>query len=261
MGGPSWNVRRDLVWRQNNDNFSYVARGKQVFGDCHICGLYSKLSFEHVPPEAAFNDRNIRQVHGFEAIHGQDLDNLRGRLSQRGAGGYTLCKRFACQAARILIFTRARATLYYPYHIYPLRVLKQIICMFFSANGPSFQSKYPDLVRFVLNKEQKYLQPDLQIYAFLSESDRSRQTGIAAIANLDNKVRTISEITFPPIGFVMALSSERPDDRLIDISFFARYPYNKWTDVSLNLPALPIYTYLPGDYRSREQVLSGMKNN
>jgi hypothetical protein len=28
-------------------------------GLCHICGKYGKLSFEHSPPEAAFNNRPL----------------------------------------------------------------------------------------------------------------------------------------------------------------------------------------------------------
>ena len=164
------------------------------------------------------------------------------------------------QPARILNFTRGRASLHYPYHIFPLRVIKQIICMFFSANGPTFQSVHPELARFVLNKEQKYIDPRYHIYAFLTESNRSRQTGIVAMANIDtHKVRVLSEITFAPLGFVMVLSSEPSDDRLVDISFFARYGYNDWTEISLNLPSLPIYTAFPGDYRNREQVLAEMK--
>jgi hypothetical protein len=37
------------------------------FDICHICGTYGKLSFEHVPPRAAFNDRRILHV-AFEEI-------------------------------------------------------------------------------------------------------------------------------------------------------------------------------------------------
>ncbi len=29
------------------------------FGLCHICGVYSKLYFEHVPPRAAYNDQRV----------------------------------------------------------------------------------------------------------------------------------------------------------------------------------------------------------
>src|SRR6267142_5142636 len=135
-----------------------MARGKTVFGTCHLCGLSRKLSFEHVPPHAAFNEYPIMEARGLEMFEERDIDRIKGRISQRGAGGYTLCERcnndtgawygtafvsWAYQAARILALTRGQPSLYYEYHLYPLSVIKQIICMFFSANGPSFQTQHP----------------------------------------------------------------------------------------------------------------------
>jgi hypothetical protein len=38
-------------------NRTFMAR--PVFGFRHICGTHGKLSFEHVPPDATFNDRRI----------------------------------------------------------------------------------------------------------------------------------------------------------------------------------------------------------
>jgi len=35
-----------------------MARGKRVRGICHICGKHRDLSFEHVPPQSAFNNSN-----------------------------------------------------------------------------------------------------------------------------------------------------------------------------------------------------------
>lgn len=67
-----------------------------ILGTCRICGTEDELSFEHVPPRAAFNNHRI-----FEA----DIDALRtgkwspgeriedGKYKQRGAGAHTLCGR------------------------------------------------------------------------------------------------------------------------------------------------------------------------
>ena len=65
----------------------------------------------------------------------------------------------------------------------------------------------------------------------------------------------LSETTFPPFGFVMTFNSPSPDDRLTDITYFAKYPYKELRTLWLQLPVLPIYTAFPGDYRPREQVL------
>jgi hypothetical protein len=65
-----------------------------------------------------------------------------------------------------------------------------------------------------------------------------------------------SEISFPPFGYILTEDSPPPDRRLVDISFFAQYGYNDWVDISLRLPVLPIYSWLPGDFRSRDEVLA-----
>ena len=148
---------------------------KPVFGSCHICGQHTKLSFEHVPPRAAFNDCPAVGKQFSELINKNPNDYFeeKGEVSQRGpVGGYTLCEecnnntgawygtefaKWAHQGMDILEYTYSSPSLYYRFHIFPLRVLKQIICMFFSITDDLFACNHPDLVRFVLNKNECYL--------------------------------------------------------------------------------------------------------
>jgi hypothetical protein len=70
------------------------------------------------------------------------------------------------------------------------------------------------------------------------------------------RFHTVSEITFPPFGFLMAIDCVWPDQRLGDISEFANFDYNDWVcGLTMRLPIMPIYTAYPGDYRSRDEVL------
>jgi hypothetical protein len=209
------------------------------FGPCHLCGTFTKRSFEHVPPRSAFNNRRILEARGWEIFRENNPDKVGGVIRQKGAGAYTLCGRcnndtgswyggafvdWVQQGAQAVMSQRHLTTFNYEYHVYPLRVIKQIICMFFSANGPSFQSAFPKLAKFVLDRWEKHLDPSIRVYAYFNISDRSRQTGIASIGNIESgKMRTVSEITFPPIGFLMTLSCESPDEKLTDISFFSKY--------------------------------------
>ena len=250
-----------------------MARRKHIVGVCHLCGVKTKLSFEHVPPKAAFNDKPIVNACIDELIKkDKDLDDISGKTLQRGAGGYTLCEKcnsstgawygpayvdWIYQVARILLLSKGNPSLYYPYRIFPLRVIKQIICMFFSANGEKFREAQQDLVRFVLNKESRFLEPHIRIYCFYSPSARSRQSGVSGVLNFKtHSQKIISEIIFPPMGYVMSLNGMPPDERLFDITFLSKYHYNDCKELSLNLPSLPIYTYFPGDYRSKREVLS-----
>lgn len=114
----------------------------------------------------------------------------------------------------ILQKTERQPTLYYVFHIFPLRVIKQIVCMFFSANSPHFCDKQPNLVKFVLERGRKYLDPKIRIYTFYTTSSYLRQTGVSGILRLGKGTYVISEITFPPFGYIMSLDSKLHDFRL-----------------------------------------------
>lgn len=246
------------------------------FGKCHICGLSTKLSFEHVPPRAAFNDRQVLYKEVMKLINHFPEEIKGGRISQKGMGGYTLCPKcnnntgkwygsafadFAYQGMSILNNTDNKPTLFHNFFIYPLRVLKQILCMFFSANGSNFQEKNLELVRFVLNKDAKYLNPKIKIYAFYNISKHIRSTGVVSLMNLSGDFKMFSEITFPPFGYVMDFENRTPDKRLVDISYFAKYDYNTWTSMFLKFPLLPVYSFVPGDYRTEEEIKKTIEEN
>src|SRR5437867_6464853 len=193
----------------------------KVIGPCHICGTVGGLSFEHVPPRAAFNDRPVENPDIRKLIGRGDpgvLDNPRGRKSQRGAGAYTLCPRcngitghwygaayvdWAVQGLELLRAAGGPPSLYHQFHIFPLRVLKQVITMFFSANGPNFRATHPGLVRFVLNRDEHDIDPAIRVFAFYTLSNRSRQSGVSGLVRLSDdglsaQAKFFSEITFPP---------------------------------------------------------------
>ena len=67
-------------------------------GKCHLCGKQCELTFEHVPPKKAYNNKKVhlinRDIFINHIISGNkpwDLSGLRYKVSQRGLGGYTLC--------------------------------------------------------------------------------------------------------------------------------------------------------------------------
>jgi hypothetical protein len=252
-------------------------RRRNVRGPCHICGVVTDLSFEHVPPRAAFNEHPVWELRG-DAVFRADLDNLpRGVQRQRGSGEYTLCEPcnkttggwygrafagFAFQAAEILYATRGRASLHYPFHFAPLRVLKQIVCMFMSINSPAFAQVNPELVRFVKNKRAFSLPPKYRFFIYYNAGTRSRSAGVSGLLNTNShQIRVLSEMTFPPFGYVLSLKGESPDDRLVDISWFARFLYDDWGHFTMRLPVLDVFTPFPGDYRDRQTVLREAARN
>ncbi|MGH6988497.1 MAG: hypothetical protein ACREFD_12240 [Stellaceae bacterium] len=166
-----------------------------------------------------------------------------------------------------LIASRGQASFALPYNLHPLRVLKQIVCMFFSVNGPEFHKAQPDLVRFVLNTETRILPPHVRVYAFYTFSGRGRAMGamgiVRGLGTGNSTLHILSEIAHPPFGFVLALgNSPPPDANLCDISGFSQFEYREWrAGVSMKLPLKSIYTPFAGDYRTREQTLFDVEAN
>jgi len=237
------------------------------------------LSFEHVPPRSAFNDHPVLVANIKELIGNWDgeLKSIKGRVHQLGAGDYTLCEEcnndigawygnafadWAYQAFRVLTYASGEPTLYYQFRVFPLRVIKQIVCMFFSSNGPDFRTAHPNLVKFVLNSEVRYIEPSIRIYTYYKLAPVSRQSGVASLLNIEKQQGyTFSEIAFIPLGYLMTLESKVPDNRPIDISFFANYRYDDRKEFSFRIPVLPVYTYFPADYRNRDEVLATGREN
>ncbi len=253
-----------------------MARGKKVKGTCCICGKYGELSFEHVPPEKAFNDRPLVRKHVEWMREGGPEVGRGGKTEQKGAGGHTLCKKcnndtgswygnayveWAKQGLEAIDRCGWGTLVGCRFEIYPLRVLKEIVCMFFSANGPGFAKRHPDLVDFVLCRERSYVQPDVRIYAFYTISGLLKQTGVQTFGKLQKGMYVFSEITFPPLGYVMFLGCGPHDERLYDISFFDQFGYREKRSVDLILPGLPVVSVYPGDYRTPKQIQQTLEEN
>src|SRR5262245_23369761 len=60
---------------------------------CRICGEVTRLSFEHVPPKGTGNTGRVEML-GIEAwLAREDRGaKVRGTISQRGSGAYSLCR-------------------------------------------------------------------------------------------------------------------------------------------------------------------------
>jgi hypothetical protein len=251
-------------------------------GDCCICGANGKLSFEHVPPQAAFNDRRVFEANINGLLNGKWSPGERieeGKYKQRGAGRYSLCGKcnsdtggwygssyvdVARQAMYRLHYSQGNmAGLAYPYGMFPLRFLKQISAMFFSACGPALQDRNPDLVRFVLNKDERRLPPQIRYFAYLhhpTDSTCIRQSGITGMMRGSHQF-LFSEIAFPPFGLIMSINSPPVHTDLCEITHLNQYSYRQWDVVYLKLPVFPVTTWFPGDFRTVEGVLKDQAEN
>ncbi len=252
-------------------------------GKCHLCGEREKLSFEHVPPRGAFNKSTIK-IYGGNEIIGRDghkfpwdFSDLRGKQSQRGFGQYTLCEacnsftgakygaayiEFIYQGWNILVNNLGRKNISANFtNIYPLRVLKQLISMFFSINSPNFTISNSNLSKFVLSPSNKGLNNrDYALYIYFLAGNISKYIGLSGVLKIGGRNRYISEMANMPFGFVLEIDPVKgikEKYNLCDILGFANcYNYDECTDIKLNIPFLDSNTIYPIDYRTREEIFN-----
>jgi hypothetical protein len=232
-----------------------------------------------VPPQAAFNNKRVLKAKFEDIISlGPDETPQNPRYQQGGAWMYTLCAKcnnltgkwyggsfvdWSYQGMSILLSASGRPSLVYLYHIFPLRVIKQIATMFFSVNNDRFGDGFPDLASFVLNRQERSLSPFYRFFAYYKTGSELRYAARLVKANTRRgQFEVFSEIAFPPFGYVLTFDSEPPDSRLYEITHFAKYAYNDWCDQELRLPVLETHLPgVPGDYRTKEQIMNDYSRN
>jgi hypothetical protein len=245
--------------------------------ECSICRMVATLSYEHVPPESAFNSSRVLVADSSRLFgprsHEQYL-SPRGKFDQRGAGGYTTCEKcnnltghwygpsyadWAAQGMRYLRSFPKGSSLSLPFKIAPLRVLKQIICMFASACGYQLLEQEQALRKFVLDRDYNQLPPSLRVYCCLMgrDSRASRQSGITGVIDGSRgavKAHTFSEIAFPPFVYLLTIKSPPIDQHLQDISFFSESVFGQFRQIHLHLEAREIASPYPGDFRTDMEI-------
>lgn len=222
---------------------------KSKKGKCRICGKTGPLTYEHVPQRKAFNS-NKALVYYSRKILEQDSEGfpweisfrLKGKQLQRGIGAYTLCERcnnntgaWYGNALVDFIYKGYRETYNRKYvnnswvtitldKIYPLRIIKQIMAMFFSINNPNLSDAHEELREFVLSKEKRGIsEKDFGFYLYVLRGKILKRLGIIVIGNIGERPfcpRIVSELSTSPFGLVLEF---QPKDKkgFCDIIFFA----------------------------------------
>lgn len=140
----------------------------EIIGICCLCGLKKKLSFEHVPPKSALNNKLV-YIQNIEQISDTNSKIYQTKSrSPRGFGGYTLCEScnsntgkwyandyadFAMQGLKIIKgYQNPALYIKGKYKIKPLNIIKQILVMFMSADKVGQYRSNKALVDFLLIK-------------------------------------------------------------------------------------------------------------
>lgn len=254
------------------------------FGKCALCGKEGKLSFEHIPPESAFNDQPAKTVSFMTALSNKDrlpwdFNGLKYTNHQRGMGDYTLCEScnnntgswygeaytyIASIAQQMLSMTIPpdKDSLVIK-DAYPLRFVKQIISMFCSLNPTS---NIADLRQFVLDKNATGIdKTKYRLHMFFTRSTISRTVPyIVKVLSSDRILCSmgVSEIVVPPLGFILYF--DPTEDYCfdgVDITGFADCKYDDKAKIAIPLCILDVNHFFPTDYRTKDEILRVRKEN
>ncbi len=216
---------------QARDVAALKAFSKIHVDQCHICGVFDKMSFEHIPPEEALNSNSAKIYDGHNVLAKNKGEPSRFAILQQGMGKYSLCE--SCNNSTgnwyaSAYSTFAKATAYAlqqmeplshgdifsfkTKEIPPLAIVKQIITMFCSLLPlPEVQRLGFD--KLLLDRESSKVdtsQFDLRIYLTSPEVAQLMIGPACVLRKTDTGMESVcvSDLAVYPFGFILNLSPE-----------------------------------------------------
>lgn len=244
------------------------------FGICHLCKKSKQLSFEHIPPKAAFNKyTKFRSVPFLEYVQNSHRKDYKpnAKLQQGGTGRYCLCRdcnsflgnnyvpdyfKMAQTGKGVFRDNDFMRAIFTTNGISPLRLLKQIIAMFVCTNDVGFTDANPELLIFLSDPEEKFLPEKFRVFMYLNNAGQIRN--LATIYT--NHYGLVNEIAFPPLGFVLSMDSNFSFP-LTEITHFKDIDEDYRGYVHFDLFNHPTHLPFPIDYRTQEQIDEAIKES
>jgi hypothetical protein len=241
-------------------------------GLCRLCGDYKELSFEHIPPKKAFNNKG-------QLLTTIEILDKKWSPSkpQKGLGKNSLCENcnkltgswygnefvdWTKQGMEWLdkLQNKESIDLQLPFYICPLNVLKQIMVMALAMSAEASLDYHSDLRTFVLSKQQRLFPKKYRVHVYFQKDGQPRFESGIGIMKIDSGHSNYveAEVALPPFGYCVSKNIERSKSLvdykgLYDITWFSEYRYDEWSSVYLKLPKLETHGPVPLDYRSKSE--------
>ena len=257
-----------------------------LMSKCHICRKIEELTNEHVPPRSAFNSQRSILYGSKEVLNvitsdsfPWDFSSQKGTQKQSGIGFKKLCATcnnntgswygpgfvdFIIQGIKAVISNQTKNRINIKFKdIYPLKIMKQIVCMFLAINRPELAERNIGLREFALDKQKKGLPDKYKFYIYGFKGKLIKYVGLGSIIkntkilSRDN-IRFVSEIAAMSSGYVMEIDPKK-EDLLVDITHFSDYKFSQKIDLDIELPLLECNSVYPLDYRSQKEIKNGSK--
>lgn len=238
---------------------------KNITGRCKICNKEGKLSYEHIPPQAAFNNKGIF-AQNFDHLYNENSYVYGKRMKKnKGFGKYSLCvscnnltgdwyardfSHFCKQGMNQLITERTPNTpVKFNFKIKPLNVFKQIMVMFMANEATEIFQRNEVLRQFILNREENTFPENFNIYLYCSLSTKKKMLGFTMMGHVSGAMLMGAEINFHPFGYLLVIDSDTELSlNMPSIIPFKDHFYNKESTLELELPYLNISLPLLGVY-------------
>lgn len=261
------------------------------FGKCALCGKECELTFEHIPPRAAFNSERARPVAGKVLMSKEviedpnrmpwDTSGLQYQNMQKGMGAFSLCPECNnntgswygdayVEFAKIAHIALHNLSVEENKHIvfkqlYPARIFKQVLSMFCSINGSDAKALEP-VRKFVLDRDAVGLdKTKFKLCMYFTKSDFMKYASFTVLFKglFENpKSIIVSEITAYPFGFLLYL--DPTDDweyQGTDITACADLRYDDVRDMVIPWRIEEMNDLFPEFLRSKEEIRHCIEEN
>ncbi len=230
---------------------------------CAICGNKGKLSFEHIPPKNALNNKPVFIQNAENLFERKSRLFEKKKKSPKGFGRHSLCEScnnntgswyakdfgsFIQQNIEILKLSKnLKEPVQGTYLIKPLNVLKQICAMFMSSDtsGHLRSQRFAD---FILNRESQAFPDKFSLFLYSNVSPIKRLMGVQVVYHPELGIQKWSEITFPPFGYLLAEESEPAHESMVDITAFRQFRFDQEETISITTSILKIDNPFIGFY-------------
>ncbi len=250
---------------------------------CRICGEVTRLSFEHVPPKGTGNSGRVEML-GIEAwLAREDRGvKVRGAISQRGSGAYSLCRGCNSRAGQLYVpeFRKLHGTGIQALGqldlaaldaqddagyvemkwqgVQPGRLGKQIVTMLLAISPGGFAQANPDLTEYAREPDRIGLPPEYQLYLALYAGPNARYNGGSVAMKMNDRGGFDSipvwELAYPPFAYILTVREEVPALEVGNVTEFTEAGIGETGEVDMTLKVGFGHTIFPLDLRTKAKM-------